>query len=70
MPLRASENSIVCVETLLVTILCWVAIFGIVDNVVSRLKTDAERITAYILVGCLAAGLAWAFNHISMCSLL
>jgi hypothetical protein len=59
-----------CVETLLVTILCWVAIFGIVDNLVSRLKTDMERLAAYALVGGLAAALAVAFKHVTVCSLL
>jgi uncharacterized membrane protein YgaE (UPF0421/DUF939 family) len=59
-----------CIETLLVTILSWVAIFGIVDNIVSQLKTDSERIVAYTLVGGLAAVLALAFGHITVCSLL
>jgi hypothetical protein len=59
-----------CIETLLVTILSWVAIFGIVDNIVSQLKSDSDRMVAYTLVGGLAAVLAWAFDHITVCSLL
>lgn len=65
-----AASPLLCVETLLVTILCWVAVFGIVDILVSRLKTDAERVTAYALVGGLAAVLAWACGHMSVCSLL
>ena len=59
-----------CIETLIVTMLSWVAIFGIVDNLVSRLKTDTERLAAYALVGGLAAVLALAFGHVSVCALL
>jgi hypothetical protein len=59
-----------CMETLLVTILCWVAVFGVIDNLVSRLKTDAERLAAYGLVGVLAAALAWACRRVTVCSLL
>ena len=53
-------------ETLLVTILCWVAVFGVIDNLVSRLKTDAERLAAYGLVGVLAAALAWACRRVTV----
>jgi uncharacterized membrane protein YgaE (UPF0421/DUF939 family) len=59
-----------CIETLLVTILCWVAVFGVVDTLVSRLQTDTERLAAYALVGGLAAVLALGFGHVTVCSLL
>lgn len=70
MPLMQAASPLLCVETLLVTIMCWVSVFGIVDILVSRLKTDTERITAYALVGGLAAVLAVAFKHVTVCSLL
>lgn len=58
-----------CLEVLLMTILLWVAIFGIVDELVGQIPEVGGRLAAYLAVGLIAVGFVAGMSDVTWCSL-
>lgn len=58
-----------CFEVLFVTILLWVALFGIVDVLVAQIESIEGRLAAYTAVGAFAVFFVAFARDVTFCSL-
>ena len=66
----ASMEGPLCLETLLLTIMLWVAVFGTVDELVQRVNNGDQRLALYAAMGLSGVVLISASDDFSFCSLL
>ena len=60
----------VCLETLLLTIVLWVAVFGTIDELVQGLQNREQRLGLYAAIGLSGVALVSASDEFSFCALL
>ena len=63
-------QSFLCFEVLLATVLLWVAIFGVVDEMMQRLDKTNYRLGFYCILGILVACWVYETQRISFCTLM
>lgn len=59
-----------CLETLLLTIVLWVAVFGTIDELVQGLQNREQRLGLYAAIGLSGVALVSASDEFSFCALL
>lgn len=69
MPVPVAGNTM-CLETLLLTILLWVAVFGTIDELVQRVENRDSRLAMYAAMGLSGVVLVSASDEFSFCALL
>ena len=63
-------NQVVCLEVLFITILTWVAIWGLIDLAVERLESTSQKILLFSTIGLVASILVLTTPSLSTCRLL
>ena len=58
-----------CLEVLVATITLWVAIFGVVDEVVAHIPSVAGRISVYVALGLGCVVFVTTVQDVTWCSL-
>ena len=58
-----------CIEVLFITITLWIAVFGIVDELVSLLVDVRDRLVVYCAIGFVGVLMVYLTEGISFCNL-
>ena len=63
-------NQVLCLEVLFITILTWVAVWGLIDLAVERLESTSQKILLFSTIGLVASILVLTTPSLSTCRLL
>ena len=67
LPIQLNEE--VCIELLFFTILLWVSVFGIMDELISRLESKSNRIFIFIAIGVVSVTVVTVQKDLNFCML-
>lgn len=63
-------QGVLCFEVLLATILLWVAIFGVIEELMQHFGKSNHRLFFYCILGSLVGCWVHEKHHISFCTLM